>query len=159
MKPACEKPTVASQIRPFREADFERLWNIDQACFDRDLAYSRAELRFYMRLPGAFTLVAEAGEDVTGFLVGRAMRNRAGHIITIDVVEQARRNGTGSRLLKATEEWLLQSDCRSVTLETAVDNIGAIAFYQRHGYSIVRTLRGYYSNGLDALVMQKTLAQ
>lgn len=159
MKPAFEKSVTGSRIREFRETDFERLWAIDQACFDRDLAYSRAELRFYMRLPGAFTLLAERGSDIAGFVVARAMRNRVGHIITIDVVEGARRSGTGSLLLRAAENCLVQAACFSVTLETAVDNIGAITFYQRHHYSIVRTLRDYYSNGLDALVMQKTLSK
>ena len=159
MKPACEKSAGASRIREFREGDFNRLWTIDQACFDRDLAYSQAELRFYMRLPGAFTLVVDADEDIVGFVVARAMRNRVGHIITIDVLADARRSGTGSLLLQAAEDSLLQADCHNVTLETAVDNVGAITFYQRHHYSIVRTLRDYYSNGLDALVMQKTLSK
>ena len=145
------------QIREFREPDFERLWAIDQACFEAALAYSRAELRFYMRLPGAFTLLAEADGDTVGFVVARAMRNAVGHIITIDVLEGARRSGTGSLLLVSVEDRLRQAPCRGITLETAVDNTAAIAFYHRHQYSIVRTLRGYYSNGMDALVMQKRL--
>ncbi len=43
-------------------------------------------------------------------------------------------------------------------LETAVDNLAALAFYKRHGYSVVRTWPRYYSNGVDALVMKKELA-
>jgi ribosomal-protein-alanine N-acetyltransferase len=148
---------VQTLIRESHERDFERLWAIDQACFDAALAYSRAELRFYMRLPGAFTLVAESDGAILGFVVARAMRNGIGHIITIDVLEAARRAGTGSLLLAAAEDQLRQAACRAVTLETAVDNLAAISFYQRHAYSILRTLRGYYSNGLDALVMQKRL--
>jgi ribosomal-protein-alanine N-acetyltransferase len=145
------------QIREFREPDFERLWAIDQACFEAALAYSRAELRFYMRLPGAFTLLAEADSGTVGFVVARAMRNAVGHVITIDVLEGARRGGTGSLLLVSAEDRLRQASCRAITLETAVDNMAAMAFYNRHQYSIVRTLRGYYSNGMDALVMQKRL--
>ena len=157
VKPAVEKTGALRRIRDFRESDFDRLWAIDQACFDRDLAYSRAELRFYMTLPGAFTLLSEAGSICIGFVVGRAMRNRTGHIITIDVMSEARRHGTGSELLSAAEARLRDAGCRVVTLETAVDNIGAITFYQRHGYSIMRTLRSYYSNGLDALEMRKNI--
>ncbi len=51
---------VSFQIRPFQKADFETLWRIDQACFDPQLAYSQPEMAFYMRRPGAFSLVAEA---------------------------------------------------------------------------------------------------
>jgi len=159
VEPALVKPAAAAAIREFIESDFARLWSIDQACFDHDLAYSRAELRFYMRLQGAFTLVSEAAGEILGFIVARAMRNRTGHVITIDVVAAARHKGIGRGLLLAAEERLVRCGCRSVTLETAVDNLAAIAFYQRHQYSIMRTIRAYYSNGLDALVMQKALPQ
>jgi len=47
--------------------------------------------------------------------------------------------------------------CRAVELETAVDNLSALSFYERHAYSAVRTFPRYYSNGLDALVLEKTL--
>jgi ribosomal protein S18 acetylase RimI-like enzyme len=158
MKSVSRQRDAQARVREFREGEFERLWAIDQACFDRELAYSRAELQFYMRLAGAFTLVSAAGDEIVGFLVGRAMRNHTGHIISIDVMADARRSGTGTQLLSAAEDRLRDSGCQSVTLETAVDNVGAITFYQRHGYSIMRTLRAYYSNGLDALVMNKTIA-
>lgn len=155
---ASSTPGQTVRVRLARDDEFDELWAIDQACFDRELAYSRAELRFYMHLPGAFTLLAEAGEAIAGFVVGRAIRNLTGHIITIDVLAEVRRNGAGSQLLLAAEARLRESGCGLVKLETAVDNVGAITFYQRQGYSIMRTLRAYYSNGLDALVMQKNLA-
>jgi ribosomal-protein-alanine N-acetyltransferase len=144
-------------IRNSSEVEFEPLWAIDQACFDRAFAYSRDELRFYMRLPGAFSLVAELERKPIGFVVARALRNLKGHIITIDVLSEARRQGVGSLLLEAAERRLSEHRCDNVTLETAVDNAGAIAFYHRHGFHILRTLRGYYSNGVDALEMRKTL--
>jgi ribosomal protein S18 acetylase RimI-like enzyme len=46
-----------------------------------------------------------------------------------------------------------------VELETAVDNLSALSFYKRHAYSVVRTFPRYYSNGVDALVLQKDLVQ
>jgi ribosomal protein S18 acetylase RimI-like enzyme len=47
--------------------------------------------------------------------------------------------------------------CRSVVLETAVDNAAALAFYKRHHYSVVKTMPRYYSNGVDAFVLEKEL--
>ena len=89
---------------------------MDQICFDPQLAYSRSELAIYMRRPGSFTLVAESvgtknkddkGKPVTstgilGFIVSE-VRRRTGHIITIDVLPQARREGVGSALLQEAE--------------------------------------------------------
>ena len=143
-------------IRDFQPADFEALWRIDQDCFAPGISYSRAELRYYMRRRGSFTLVAAAaGGEIAGFIVAYA--GKPGHIITIDVVAAARRSGVGSELLRAAEERLLATGSGTVTLETAVDNVSALSFYKRHGYSVVKALPHYYSNGVDALVLTKEL--
>jgi ribosomal protein S18 acetylase RimI-like enzyme len=93
---------------------------------------------------------------IIGFIVAEA-RRRAGHIITIDVLPEARRSGVGSALLNAVEDRLRQAGAEIVRLETAVDNAAAIQFYKRKEYFVEKTLRGYYSNQLDALVMSKDL--
>ncbi|MFZ0477517.1 MAG: N-acetyltransferase [Terriglobales bacterium] len=174
------------EIRKFEKSDFETLWRIDQACFDPQLAYSRPELAFYMRRPSAFTLVAEDGKSksesgseadranskiavraagsepngtrILGFIVADKKRE-IGHIITIDVIEEARRLGVGSALLGAAEDRLKGNGAVMVDLETAVNNEAAIRFYKQKGYFVEKTVRGYYSNQLDALVMRKALAE
>ena len=125
------------------------------------MAYSRPELAFYMRRAGAFTLVAEGEADgkpnsVLGFIVAEA-RRRSGHIITIDVVAEARRLGVGSALLQSAEDQLREAGARTVALETAVNNEAAIRFYKQKGYFVEKTVRGYYSGQLDALEMVKEL--
>jgi [ribosomal protein S18]-alanine N-acetyltransferase len=165
---------VALLIRDFKPEDFETLWRLDQECFEPGISYSRQELKIYIRRRGAFTLVAEnrerdqeskspneaqaaavRRESVAGFIV--AQGGTTGHIITIDVAQSARHSGVGSRLLAAAEKRLQASGSKAVGLETAVDNIGALAFYKRHGYSVVHVWSSYYSNGVDALVLSKKL--
>ena len=177
---------VPFTIRDFQPADFDLLWRIDQECFSPGISYSRAELRAYMRRRGSFTLVATTlvatgdaspmmadadtgkGEKsssamlssrggVGGFIVAEADNRGSGHIVTIDVVKTARRSGVGSLLLRAAEDRLGAAHCGSVELETAVDNLSALSFYKRHGYTVVRTFPRYYSNGVDALVLEKDL--
>ena len=173
---------VPHTIRDFQPSDFETLWRIDQDCFPPGISYSRTELKVYMRRRGSFTLVAadaapsapattiaepeKAGKhplpivsaDLAGFIVAEADRG-SGHIITIDVIAAARRSGVGSLLLRAAEDRLRAAGCRSIELETAVDNVSALSFYKQHGYSVIRTFPRYYSNGVDALVLEKDLAQ
>jgi len=84
-------------------------------------------------------------------------REGQGHVITIDVLPEARRSGLGSRLMAAAEERLRALGCSVVFLETAVDNAAALAFYKRHGYSIVHTIPRYYLDSVDALVLVKDL--
>src|ERR1700694_5595824 len=153
---------VSFRIRQFEKADFDTLWRIDQACFDPQLAYSRPEMAFYMRRPGSFTLVAKAegGPDhgILGFIVAET-RRKSGHIISIDVVAGARRSGVGSALLRAAEDQLLRAGVVAVALETPVNKAAAIRFYKQKGYFVEKTVAGYYSGQMDALVMTKELAR
>jgi ribosomal-protein-alanine N-acetyltransferase len=169
---------VPFTVRDFQPADFDMLWRIDQDCFPPGISYSRTELKLYMRRRGSFTLVAvdaspsttpdsksaKGGKHspissnniaVAGFIVAEADSRAHGHIITIDVVAAARRFGVGSQLLRAAEDRLRAARSRSVELEAAVDNVSALSFYKRHGYSVTKTFPRYYSNGVDALVLEK----
>ncbi len=148
-------------IRDFQPEDFDTLWCMDQECFPPGIAYSRTELKAYVRHRNSFTLVAyedaRGAKDlaIAGFIV--ALSAPTGHIITIDVLPTARRSGVGSMLLEAAEKRLQASGSKAVGLETAVDNISALSFYKRHGYNVIRTWPRYYSTGVDALVLKKIL--
>lgn len=161
-------------LRDFRPEDFEVLWRIDQKCFPPGIAYSRRELGAYIRRRGAFTVVASrvapegmpAGPSqpvsddfagILGFIVAEAGRRSVGHIISIDILPDSRRLGIGTRLLDAAEQRLRTALCHTVVLETAVDNRSALAFYKRHQYSVAKIVPRYYSNGLDAFLMDKSL--
>ena len=95
--------------------------------------------------------------EILAFLVAESNRRGVGHVITIDVRSNARRHGVGSGLLEAAEDRLHSAKCNSVRLETAVDNVSALGFYKRHGYDVIKTIPRYYSNGVDALLLEKNL--
>ena len=155
------------RIRDYRPQDFDELWQLDQSCFAPGIAYSRFELMRYIRRRGAFTLVAEDGKgQITGFAVAECQslpaqseggkRRSAGHVITLDVRTEMRRTGVASTLMDAVERRVWEASCDAVYLETAVNNRGAIAFYKRRGYSVLRIVPRYYPGDLDALLMGKT---
>jgi ribosomal-protein-alanine N-acetyltransferase len=157
--PAGYNNAVEINLRAFQDGDFEVLWKIDQACFPPGIAYSRPELLTYVHLARAVTMVAEDVQSgrILGFIVAHASRKGLGHIITIDVLPEAQRLKVGSRLLLSAEVWMRGKQCSKSYLETAVDNLPALAFYKRHDYFLLKTLPRYYSNGVDAYVMQKDL--
>ena len=160
---------VQFTVRQYRPEDFLTLWQIDQACFPPEISYTALELEMFIHRSGSFTLVAEAAQEapreqpppevnpsILGFLIA-AMRRHSGHLITIDVRSEARRFRVGSALLDAAESRMRQGNCPVVRLETAVDNRAALSFYKRHAYSVVKVVPRYYSNGVDALVLEKKL--
>jgi [ribosomal protein S18]-alanine N-acetyltransferase len=156
---------VPFTIRDYLPDDFERLWEIDQLCFPPGISYSRHELSIYIGRRNAFTLIAETGapnemsQKILGFLIAEAGRRHGGHIITIDVLSEERKQGVGSLLLESAEGGLRSAGCRLIYLETAVNNAAALAFYKRHCYDVIKTVPRYYSNGVDALVLEKNLLQ
>jgi ribosomal protein S18 acetylase RimI-like enzyme len=151
-------PRIA--LRPYAPADFESLYEIDQVCYTPDIAYSRQELRAYLRFPNANCLVAtihaKARAKPIGFCL-TANQDGRGYIITIDVLEVYRRRKIGSRLVEAVEARLAEAGVGEVSLETAIDNDSAIAFWQKHGYRIRGIWRGYYPGGRDAYAMIKSI--
>lgn len=156
---------VDISLRKLRPGDFEKLWAIDQRCFPPGISYSRQELGAYMRRLSAFTVVAEqksvkdssAQPILVGFIVAEISTKKVGHIITIDVLPEVQREGVGSRLLQEVEIRLREEKCNTVFLEAAVDNKGALGFYDRHKYFVFKTIPRYYPNGVNAFVLRKDL--
>jgi ribosomal protein S18 acetylase RimI-like enzyme len=144
-------------IRPYRPDDFEQLYRIDQAAFVPALAYSRAELRYYVAARRGHTLVAEDGGRPVGFVIARGTHRGWGTVITLDVDPDWQRRGIGGQLLAAIESWLRGEGVRVVSLETPADESGARQFYERHGYQLGGRVRGYYHGSLDAFGMVKRL--
>lgn len=144
-------------LRDYQQEDFEKLYEIDQACYEPAVAYSRRELRNYLRFPGAECVVAVAENNMVGFCL-TAREGARGHIVTIDVLEAFRRTGVGAALLEEVEHGLVRNGVREVGLETATDNDTAIAFWKKHGYRTLGVWKGYYPGGRDAYAMSKALA-
>jgi hypothetical protein len=74
------------EIRAYKTTDFEQLYEIDQAAFSDDIAYSRLELQFYLQSRKGQTLVCEEAHEIVGFVVACSEQRKLGHIITIDVI-------------------------------------------------------------------------
>jgi len=149
-------------VRGYQLADFKRLLEIDQACFQEGIAYSEKELRFFLAMPTATVLVGVKEKQIVGFVVADHFRSRralrpVGKIITIDVAPEAQHSGAGTLLIRSAEAALKQAGCDYVSLEVAVDNRPALAFYKKHGYSVLKVLPRYYLDSLDGLLMEKKL--
>jgi ribosomal-protein-alanine N-acetyltransferase len=149
-------------LRGAKRADLDALYVLDQKCFPPGIAYSRADLRYYLSHPRSFSVVAEdAAQSILGFAIAESYLEegrRIGHIITIDVMPAARRNGLGRMLMDALFDRLRVIETAKVRLEVAIDNADAQAFYRRLGFVRTGRIRAFYQENLDALAMEKRLA-
>jgi [ribosomal protein S18]-alanine N-acetyltransferase len=156
------------RLRAVRPEDFEALYALDQTCFAPGIAWSKAELLYFLRHPHNFAVVAEGDQPgaggkepgIAGFAIAGTLRRRGsivGRLITIDVRADARRQGLGHALMAAVEERLRAARAAAIILEVAVDNAPAQAFYERHGFARTGRIPGYYLGRIDALAMEKPL--
>jgi [ribosomal protein S18]-alanine N-acetyltransferase len=147
------------RLRGVERSDLDALFTLDQQCFSPGIAYTKAELRYYLRHPDSFSVVAEdSAAVILGFAIAESYpeaNGRIGHIVTIDVAQGARRQGVGRMLMEAILDGLRAVDTVAVRLEVAVDNGGAQAFYRNFGFVESERIRGYYLGTLDAFSMEK----
>ena len=147
-------------IRRATSADFPVLLEIDATSFPEGMAYDSKELSYFMNLRGAETIVLESAGAIAAFLIVDVDRKgKAATIVTLDVRQDCRRLGYGSKLLTRSEEIIAEQDVEVFGLQVDVNNAAAIAFYESHGFRSARKLRHYYANGHDAWLMLKTLPQ
>ena len=147
-------------LRNHSPADFEALYEIDQSCYPRGIAYSRRTLRWFLGLKNADCVVAETEERgeqrIAGFIITESAK-ASGHIITLDVAESFRRAGAGTALLSDAERRMGRRGVEFVILETAVTNEAAVAFWKRSGYQIIGKIPRYYLGRVDAFEMAKRI--
>ena len=113
-------------------------------------------MKVYLRAEGSYCLLAESAGNVAGFILAELAPDE-GHIITLDVLEDYRRQGIGSLLLSAAENEAASRGGKRMVLETATTNKAAIALWGKHDYRQVGTIEDYYGRGRDAFRMGKEL--
>lgn len=158
----CRYNACVITVRKYQPGDFKRLLEIDQLCFVEGIAYSEEEMRYFLGMPTAISLVVVDQGALLGFIIADRFRPRrasrsVGKIITIDVAPNSHRGGVGTLLMNSAEAELKRAGCDYVSLEVAVDNEPALNFYKKHGYSVLKVLPRYYLDSIDGLLMGKKL--
>ena len=106
--------------------------------------------------PEAF-MVCYSGSELIGLICGSKYSRTEARVLLLAVKRESRRLGIGGILMERFENLARSSGYIGVTLEVKKDNVGAINFYRRIGYSITGSITAYYSDLSDAYVMWKLL--
>ena len=150
------------RLRAYQPVDVEAMYRLDLACFDEPFQFDREMMHEAAEAASAIVVVVE---DESGAMQAFIIVHTEGagseayaYIVTIDVAPSARRSGVGAVMLREAEAQALRGGLGRVGLHVAVDNAGAIAFYEREGYLRVGVEKGFYHEAKqDALVYVKQL--
>ncbi len=75
-----------------------------------------------------------------GGLVTYCLRGDECEIVSLDSLQEGQ--GTGTALMRAVVSEARARGCARVVLTTTNDNLGALGFYQKRGFALVKILRG-----------------
>lgn len=134
--------------------DLGALRRLEKACFDKD-AWSLFDLVAVLTWPEVIRLKAMENGAMIGFAAVDPRPSQAvAWIATIGVDPGYQRRGIGRALLRACEGRINLPLAR---LSVRISNNGAISLYEKEGYRTCDVWKDYYSDGEDALVMEKVL--
>ena len=145
-----QEARAPKMIRLASPADLELIEQLERASFPD--FWTRESVQTALLEAGYLVLVA--GE--TGFLIGWNVGEEA-EIARLGVLESARGQGIGAALVeRALSEFKARGVC-SVFLEVREENGAARRLYGRLEFDEIARRRGYYSDGMDAIVMRRVI--
>jgi len=142
--------------------DLERITYINRTCLPENYSdYFFVDL--HRRFPETF-IVAEENGEVVGYIMCRIETGlsssifrglvKKGHIVSVAVLPEYRRKGIGEALVVKAMESMRLYKAKHCFLEVRVANTAAVDLYQKLGFEVSRTVRGYYADGEGAYVMK-----
>ncbi|HXU44454.1 MAG TPA: ribosomal protein S18-alanine N-acetyltransferase [Thermoanaerobaculia bacterium] len=143
-------------IRPALDDDLAGIFALERAGFPDPWPVEL--LASELRHPDSFLLVACAGESAPlGYASFRTAVDEA-ELLRLAVEPAVRKRGLGRRLLEAGCARLGERGFVRCFLEVRDENRPAIALYESSGFRLAGRRKGYYRDGMDALVYLRAIA-
>ena len=146
--------------RPYKTADFDELYAIEEICFQPPLRFPRRYVRRLVESADTVTWIAEENGKMAGFSItdfGSDLHGRFAYIQTIEVLPAMRGRGIGNELLSRIENSARERDAHAIGLHVESQNAAAIRLYELHGYKCEGRQDDYYAHGRAGLVYRKLL--
>jgi ribosomal-protein-alanine N-acetyltransferase len=150
-------PAVVS-VSPATQADAGLMAALHAVCFDRP--WDETAMAQFIAGPGTLCLIGFAGDGApapTGLLIARRAADEA-ELLTLGVIPSGRRLGVASALLTEAIGQLCASGARTLFLEVADGNDGALYLYRSLGAVPVGRRPSYYESGVDATIFSLALS-
>jgi [ribosomal protein S18]-alanine N-acetyltransferase len=143
--------TETIQIRAVKSEDLTAVNKLEETCF-KDPFPSYFINQLAEANPSTF-LVALNSTGVVGYAVVDTWTDHQ-HLVSIAVHPDSRRRGVAQSLLDHLTERLREGPLR---LELRKSNRAALSLYRRNGFAQTGTASSYYTDGEDAIQMEKQI--
>lgn len=137
-------------IREFRPSDLRRVHEIEHMSFSNPYDVNILKQLFDF---GTGFLVAQIGDYVVGYILFWIVEEDRGHIISLAVDQNYKRQKIGSKLINTAMARFIDFNIYKITLEVKTHNKEAVDFYKSIGFKIDRKISNYYEDGSDAFKM------
>jgi len=141
-------------IREFKRPDVKRVLEIEIASFSDPYP---ANILVDIYNLGAGFLVAQENNRVVGYIIFWIKYEDEGHIISIAVEKNYRRQDVGSKLVETSLEAFKKFNVKIIKLEVRIGNKGARKFYSKMGFKEEKIVEDYYEDLEDAVIMAKEM--
>ncbi len=149
------------QLRRFKTSDLDGVIRINRECLPENYT-ALFFINLYKRFPGTF-IVAEANGEIVGYIMCRIETGipsfkllgitKKGPVISVAVLPSHHRKGLGYALIREAMQAMVNYNAKECYLEVRESNLSALHLYKKLGFETARTLRNYYADGEDAIVL------
>ena len=144
----------AAIVEPATWRDLSSMRNLEKICFPLDV-WPLLDMVGVLTFPGVVRLKATRDGEMVGFIAANLRRTEnSAWISTLGVLPAFRRQGLASTLLRACEA---QLQVPRIRLSVRASNQPALRLYSQLGYKQNGVWSRYYSDGEDALVLEKSV--
>lgn len=144
-------------VREMLLSDIDEVWELEKDLFPAD-AWPREMFVSELELADTrnYWVVLKDGKTV-GYC-GLMCVLPLADVQTIAVTPAQEGHGIGTHLLRLMINAAQESNATDLLLEVREDNPRAQGLYERHGFESIHRRAAYYRDGVDAIIMRKTLA-
>ena len=139
-------------IRAYNLLDIDRIVELEVETLGTTLG--RDMLEGELNNPFSYIYLYEEDSKVLGY-ISFSFDGDIAEMLNFSVDNDYQGRGIGSKLLSFMLDLFKEKGALTSILEVRDSNSNAIKLYNKFGYNLIHKRKGYYSNGEDALVLEK----
>jgi len=141
-------------IRRLKKEDITSIINLEKETLNTSLGENI--LNDSINNSMAFFFVLEENDNILGY-ISTMFDGEIVEILNFCVNKNYQHKGLGTKILSFIDNYFIKLNAKSIILEVKDKNLNAIKIYKKFGFKKIHVRKNYYSNGDDALILNKKI--